>query len=374
MMEDKQKFDLESDFINYWNDVVRIWLGRMPKTCQSTLAPISTNRNNRIGENIYKDSFSVDIEDEQMRFFQHDKLRGLLCPAHMPEPYWGDPENCSIVIVDYNPGGGEDMSLHTYKGTIGNGQYPPNTMIKYVNDNSYSQLAKDFPIWKKELSKNKTWLGSYGGRDKFWLKKKKWAQHLVNNCVGEGIVDVEKCPPFAIELCGWHSPNWPNNTDVFKNDKDLRNTVSLRFVQPLLKAIENSKSQLAICIGAQFKPSILSTFLPQLENITKGIYGKMDQRYSLENYKYTYPDNPGKDEKNSDDSISVTFTSGKDKVSRYYRIYNVNVYGKDHFILNTFAPGGNRHPAEHFWQFEKILIEALKDMHAGTINSNYIGR
>lgn len=277
MMEEKEEFDLESDFIEYWDDVIRIWLNQIPITCKSTYQPISVNRKNRIGENIYKDSFSVAIEDEQMSFFQHHQLRDLLCPAHMPEPYWGDPnENkCSLVVVDYNPGGGEDMSPHTYKSTIGNNQYPPNTMIKYVNEYSYSKLAKDFPIWKKDLPADKSWLSSYGGRDKFWLKKKKWVQHLVDCCVEE--VKVEDCPPFAIELCGWHSPNWPDNTGAFtdKDNTDLQETVAKRFALPLLKAIENSKSHLAICIGAQFKPSILRAFLPQLENITEDVYKRL---------------------------------------------------------------------------------------------------
>ncbi len=345
MNNTKESFWSPEEFIKYWDKVVKLWLKAPEKGEGYTVIDA---RRPLEGECYYKEEFEVNMEKEQMAFFKNENLSKLLCPAHLPEPYWGDPDEgkCSIVVVDYNPAGGKDMSPHTYKGTItiDGSNFPPNTIIDYVKNNSYSELAKGFPIWKENLPKGLEWLCSYGGR-KWWLNKKKWIQHLV----GEEI-DV---PPFAIELCGWHSPNWPDNTKDFKDD-DIKDTIKNRFALPLLKVIDNSKSKLAICIGAQFKPSILREFIPNLEDITGCIYKKWE-----DNIKIDYPANPT-DKKKEDMSISVIVDTGKKKTTRYYRVYNVKDGDNNHIILNTFAPGSNHHPAEAFWKFENELIQAIK--------------
>lgn len=341
---------ITKSFIEYWDNVINIWLGQPVQDAIDVKRPLDPKK-----ESYYKENFFVKIETEQKPFFNNHSLNKLLCPAHLPEPYWGDPDpdNCSIVVVDYNPAGGIDMNPHTYKGTLGGNQFPPNTIIDFVKNNSYSELAKEFPIWKENLKNGMEWLCSYGGR-KWWLQKKEWIKHLV----GEDI-DVEKIPPFAVELCGWHSPNWPDNTNAFEND--LKDTIKTHFAQPLLAAIENSKSKLAVCIGAQFKPSILSAFLDGFNDITKDVY-------ELLSYKgISYPDNPKN--KNQDSSICVEINNNnnnnnKKTIKRYYRIYNIvnkNVNKNvNHIILNTFAPGGNHHPSKNFEEFENDLLEAIK--------------
>lgn len=337
---------ITKSFIEYWDNVINIWLGQPVQDAIDVKRPLDSKK-----ESYYKENFFVKIETEQKSFFNNHSLNKLLCPAHLPEPYWGDPDNCSIVVVDYNPAGGIDMNPHTYKGTLGGNQFPPNTIIDFVKNNSYSELAKEFPIWKKDLKNGMEWLCSYGGR-KWWLQKKEWIKHLVEHLVRE--VDVEKIPPFAVELCGWHSPNWPDNTNAFEND--LKDTIKTHFAQPLLAAIENSKSKLAVCIGAQFKPSILSAFLDGFNDITNDVF-------KLLSYKdISYPDNPKN--KNQDSSISICVeinnNNNNNNIKRYYRIYNIVNENVNHIILNTFAPGGNHHPANHFWNFENDLLKAIK--------------
>jgi hypothetical protein len=353
-------FKEQKDFIKYWDAVVNLWLDNPQDDAIDARRPLPEKKTKKKDEEedkkecYYKEEFKVNMENGQMAFFENESLGKLLCPAHLPEPYWGNPDKdkCSIVVVDYNPAGGTDMNPHSYKGTINGSEFPPNTIINYVKKWGYSKFATEFPIWKKDLPEGMKWLCSYGGR-KWWLKKKKWIQHLV----GQNS-DVEEVPPFAIELCGWHSPNWPDNTDAFKNDTNLKNHVRDRFALPLLEAIDNSKSHLAICIGAQFKPSILDKYIPGLKNITESIYAY------LKGEGITYPDNPGKKERNQegDESISVTVVKGKDKTTRYYRVYNVVSKDKsNHIILNTFAPGSNHHPAKEYWEFEKKLLKAIEE-------------
>lgn len=356
---------ITKSFIEYWDNVINIWLGQPVQDAIDVKRPLDSKK-----ESYYKENFFVKIETEQKPFFNNHSFNKLLCPAHLPEPYWGDPDNCSIVVVDYNPAGGIDMNPHTYKGTLGGNQFPPNTIIDFVKNNSYSELAKEFPIWKKDLKNGMEWLCSYGGR-KWWLQKKEWIKHLVEHLVGEDI-DVEIIPPFAVELCGWHSPNWPDNTNAFEND--LKDTIKTHFAQPLLAAIENSKSKLAVCIGAQFKPSILSTYLDLdgFKDITKDVFDDIPKdviydktkdvntNHLSQNGIISYPDNPSKN-KNQDSSICVEINNNK-PIKRYYRIYNIVNKNVNHIILNTFAPGGNHHPSKNFEEFENDLLEAIKDI------------
>lgn len=168
--------DISKEFIDYWDDVINLWLGKKDKIQNKdyTVKPVNAQRLNKDGESYYKDKdesdkLFVEIEEEQDKWF--NATGELLCPIHMPEPYWGDPCNCSIVIVNYNPAGGTGMNQHTYRG-IGD-SYPANTMIQYVNENKYSQLAIDFPILKnkEDLSNDERWwLCSYEGRT-WWRKK-----------------------------------------------------------------------------------------------------------------------------------------------------------------------------------------------------------
>ncbi len=351
--------DISKEFIDYWDDVINIWLGKK-KDC--TAKSIDAQRF-KDGESYYKDKdekgdLPVKIEEEQAEWF--NAIGENLCPIHMPEPYWGNPCNCSIVIVNYNPAGGTGMNQHTYRG-IGD-SYPANTMIQYVNENKYSQLAINFPILKnkEDLSKDERWwLCSYEGRT-WWRNKKEWMQHLEKWILQEkyGSQDANcQSMPFCIELCAWHSPKWPNNMkDLFVNLKD---SITKRFVAPLLYAIEKSDCHLAVCIGAQYSSENFQNFISGYTfiDLTNDIYGRLEQSDNVQ---------PPKTKENAltniDKSIEVTIKVKGKETKRYYRVYNIynEIEKKNHIILNTFAPGGNHHPAQTFWDFEKKLLTAIK--------------
>ncbi len=216
--------------INYWDNVIKLWLGPASKGSIDATRPLN-------GCSYYKDlNIEVNIECEQLPLFHHKSINSFLCPAHLPEPYWGDPENCSIVILNYNPGGGTGMDIHAYKFTNGNPKFlpfPPNTMIDYVYKHSYSCLAKDFPIWKIKIPHGREWLNSYAGR-KWWLEKKNWVNHIV--CAKSNGIDTETIPPFAMELCGWHSKNWPGGiVKQMLGDCNIHSMLVKRFLCPFLR-------------------------------------------------------------------------------------------------------------------------------------------
>lgn len=208
-------------YTDYWDDVVKCWLG-------GTIAP-------------------------QQQLFLNEKWLKL-SPLDIPEPYWGDPENCSMVIANYNPGGGGYRSRHTYRECA----CCPESFINQVKQKGYYQVAKDFPIIDEPglpydpLKSVVCWWKEYGGR-KWWLKVMKWIQENIPEAFQEDSQKFLK-KPFAIEFCGWHSVGWPASSCVklYKKSKDLKSAIKKTFIMPLVDAVHNSDMQLGICVGSQF--------------------------------------------------------------------------------------------------------------------------
>lgn len=201
-------------FIDYWDDVIRLWLNK-------------------------------SIECQQQLFLNEKKLN--LSEMDMPEPYWGNPHKCSIVIANYNPGGGADRSRHTYR------EYAncPDSFINQVKQNGYSQVALDFPIINDPDNKERTfcWWKEYGGR-KWWLNKMKWLDEI-EQAIPHYKESTHK--PFAIEFCGWHSTNWPQNACCSLYDNSaIKPVIDKYFIKPLADAVHNSDTHLGLCVGSQF--------------------------------------------------------------------------------------------------------------------------
>ena len=365
------KFDLQKDFIEYWDEVVRQWLEK--------------NANYSEFENNAKEqSLIINAINDMFG----DKPEYRLNTIHMPEPYWGNPTDCSIVLMNYNPAGGPRVNRHTTiscKDCTGceplsdkdKKIIPSMTFIKYVDDkvkegeNGYSSIALTGPVFKAKNGFEWFWDkdNGYEGYD-WWQQKTDWLDHLVEIICGQ---KSEKRLPFAMELCGWHSKEW--KTDLSWIDKEsCRTIIQKRTILPLLDAMKNSlqgsSTKIAVCIGAGFTPSVLADFFNCNEDefdvtgrVLSALLTKQDEPQDVE-YKIL-----GKDEiqskkrlgKESKRSIGVAVNKGsEDKVetTRYYRVYKVDKNG-DYIIFNTFAPGGNRHPAEHFRDFEKDLLSMI---------------
>lgn len=271
-------------FINYWDYAISDWL-------------------------------SYTIDPEQAAY------GSLLNPDYLPEPYWGDPDNCSFVIVNYNPGGGNNLDPHTYR-TCANSCCSIPSLIKYVKNQGYSKAALDFPLLQSSaalINKGWNWFLNYGGYI-WWQRKRDWIKHLASVAkvptIDDGLM------PFALELCPWHSPKWPGPSLLIKDP--LIKVIRQRVINVMHYAICRSKGKFAVCIGKDF-----TDILPQFRFIPC--------------------------------SKAIRPIS---EVDRFYQLFRHKV--TDLPVLVTWANGSNRHPSSKFYAFEGTMISNIQN-HITTI-------
>lgn len=228
----------------------------------------------------------------------------------MPEPFMGDPNNFSFVIVNLNPGAGVCHSCFKQQNISG-------TLINKVKRLGYSTAVKDFPYLRDGKTVGLTDWDDSPGR-KWWKSKERWIKHMLNVCA-PSYNPSDPIPngyyPFAMELFAWHTISWPSKLNK-KMEKGgiFGNTIESDVIEPLHEAIKKSKFKIAICVG---KPigSIIGSF------------------------------NAFKNKKSSQPIKSV---------NRYYDIYD---YGNGCRIINTWAPGGNTYPSKDFEKEEEKIIK-----------------
>ena len=265
-----------ADYINNWNKVIKSWMS----------SPSVSS---------YPNSYGVCIQSD-----------------YMPEPFMGDPDNYSFVIVNLNPGGGVCHSCEKQKKTVG-------MLINKVKRIGYSDAVKDFPYLRDEKAVGLTNWNSSPGR-KWWKSKERWIKHMLHICdpsYDPKSTIPDEYFPFAMELFAWHTKKWPEdlNTKIEKSGvygKNIYNDV----IEPLHDAIRGSKYKFAFCVG---KPigTIIDSF---------GVFSKMN----------TSPIQP---------------LSG---VKRFYDIYHD---GKGCYIINTWAQGGNTFPSKRFDTAEESICK-----------------
>ena len=372
-------FDIQKDFIDYWDEVIRQWLSLNANvTGFKGLATEQSNVIKAINENC-----------------DYDK-NYIINTIHMPEPYWGNPLiKCSIVLLDYNPAGGARINRHTTincKECNGFcGEDNKMTVIRYVNEKKkYSELALKCPVLK-EYDDLKWFSDKDNGYEGYnwWQEKRKWLNHLVNTICGPNAYELL---PFGIELCGWHSKKWSNNMKwIDKEIKDckIKDCIKKRAIQPLFAAMKNSLGdspvKIAVCIGAEFKPKLLCNFFDSdtFKDVTKEIKLSKQDLGKKENPLYEKYKDLSYSLENEEENIHViakwteTKKNGKTdykKTNRNYRIYkiteDINNKKKNYYILNTHYSGSNSHPGEHFWSFEDVLIGKIKEYDLGIAYNN----
>ena len=207
------------DIITYWDDAIRLWLAGEWDALQKP----------------FLGNLGLSEED-------------------MPEPYWGDPHNCSFVIVNYNPGGGFNRDRHTYRDCAG----CPKSIITYAQQMGYSTLARPFPLLMSEgdlKANGMEWVKQYSGWT-WWQKKLPWIEQIKEAAAGQGKTKSEKLP-FVFELCALHSKNFNEKCmDVVVDNNELK----ALFCRTLREAVSSSDLKLAVCVGAKF-----NGFLDKLE-------------------------------------------------------------------------------------------------------------
>ena len=373
------EFDLNRHFINYWDEVVRQWL--------ENNADYS-----KFEKEVEEQSLIIEAINNKFR----DQPEYRLNTIHMPEPYWGDPRDCSIVLLDYNPAGGPRVNRHTTisckscagcdsLSKIDKEVIPSMTFIKYVEEKrikgkkGYSSIALTGPVF--EAKKGLEWFwdadNGYEGYD-WWQQKCGWLNHLVEVISGK---KDEKKLPFAMELCGWHSQKWNNDMSWIDNGQ-CRTIINNRSILPLFAALRISTCKMAVCIGAEFRRDWLKQFFnDKIEDVTETLFRDNLKKNSDLEKSYDIVDKDGK-VIFADLTYTVTYDGKEniyvvakwneikkkkgmvpvDPVNRNYRVFKITEGDESYYLLNTNYRGSNGHPGEHFWKFEKILIDEIKKL------------
>lgn len=224
----------------------------------------------------------------------------------IPEPFMGNPDEFSFVIVNMNPGAGTPHSwLHC--------QNIPGTLVNKVKKIGYSNAVCDFPYLQDEKTVGLIdWNNSPG---RFWWKEKEsWIKHKIK--LFEPSYKIEEpipnnLLPFAMEMYAWHTSKWPQSLNKsMQNGKNFGKEVKDNVMDSLYDAIKRSKFHRAFCVG---KPigDIIESF---------GVF-KIKKHHVITK-----------------------------KTTRHYDVYED---GKGNRIINTWAQGGNKFPSADFSDEEK---------------------
>lgn len=270
--------NITKEFIDYWDKTIQEWWDK-------GLVPVS--------ESLWFD--------------------GVENPPHplMPGPYMGNPAECSIAILNYNPGRHEQISETNPDHYKNQGK----KSISKLMSPKYSEYAMRFPFWEEDPECP---FGCHPGYQ-WWQIRKKWVNRFVP--------DTNK-RPFALELCAWRSHQWK---EIVKIDSPQHKYIEEKLIPIFKEAIKNSDLKIGLSIGKDIGDVLKEA---EFEDIT----------HNLINQKL---DNSG--------------WKPSDK-NRWYRVYFSK---KDRiYILNTYSIGSNIPPSK---EFEKIEIEIINK-----IKNNYL--
>ena len=278
------------DYIGYWDKVIREW-GKSSEVPESEKCWFSNKKSN---------------------------LHSLL----MPEPYWGNPDDCTAVILNYNPAGPKVSpfdkdylkKLKDDTDLITHAKNKDKSKLAGVATECYSNIALKYP-WVESSKKHEYLLkDSYD----WYSKRDKWSRNLLNYKSDKS--------PFMMELCGWHSAGW-----TIYDLTDKKEYINKWVLPYFKKAIQNSQLGVGLTIGKQLGDKVLAElgFNDVTENL--GLKGK----------------------------VTADGWQPIAEVNRWYRVYCLDDSGKSIFVINTWAKGSNRQPADRFSIFEKQLIEKL---------------
>ena len=159
------KFTSPADFYKEWDDVISAWL---------------------------KCSDPFDAQKNPLQSLND----GTLSLQHLPEPYYGNMDNPSIVIINLNPGTGLHEQCHLRKNV-------PGILVNDVKNAGYSKMAKVFPL--DGMSPN---VHMPQKSINWWVSRLEWIKHILDVRKQMNLsIDLNK-KPFAIELVPLHSKSF----------------------------------------------------------------------------------------------------------------------------------------------------------------------
>lgn len=280
-----------NEFIEYWDEVIREWskgkglLKNVPQT-----------------ERVWFDKTKDNTKDN---------TKTKLISEYMPEPYGGNPDKCSAVVINYNPGGSDIIKEDEYchisqvatKGSM------PDMMGK-----NYSKTALEFP-WLNPADQRPAFMNDERLKPTInWLKnRKEWVDSLTGKASDSNM-------PFFIDICGWHSKNWKGvrfKSNSRYDAEPLVEYLKKHILPVLMYAIPKSELGIGLCVGKQFADVILPTL----------------------GFKATTEPVQPKAEKH-----------------RYFQAFENNGVK----ILCTWSRGSNKRPSSEYLTFEKEFISKLK--------------
>ncbi len=305
--------DEEDELVKQYKQMVCPCYPSEPDQCMKLLRKILFETNNKPikprGVKVNRKSImfsSTDFENEWDSIIQEwmNNVK-VLCPFtgksknltidHLPEPYYGDMDNCSIVMINLNPGVGQDYQHWSNQSKSG-------TTVNEVKINKYSVYAKPFPL---------IFGGTSTPSSKWWQSRNAWMNRILNNM---GINTNKK--PFAIELCPLHSKQ-------FKISNPINYVNGIKSVNPRIDVVEaikwaicHSESKIGLAIGKHIYNTLIFN---GFKDITKGSFFPV-----IGNHR------------------------------EYHIIEKEGVQ-----VLCTWAQGGNRVPSAIFESFEKSLLNSL---------------
>jgi hypothetical protein len=229
----------------------------------------------------------------------------------LPEPYLGDPYNCSVVCLNLNPGAYLPEFQNPEEGRFV-------TLGKAIE--GYSEFAKPFPYLIDDYKfKHDEQLN---GGHQWWEKRNEYFNRVFK------YKGTKK--PFALEICPWRSSSFGN----IKLNKGFLEYAEEEIIDVASIVALNSDLNFVYSVGAIFRN--LFTKMP-------GRFEKV-QFVNQQNYKqagYEYPLNGQNKPTNREISL------WKDK--------NFDV-----IYINTTAQGSNKNPSPLFDKIIQSLISKHK--------------
>lgn len=273
-----------NEYVKYWDDVIRRWA----------------------------DDDGVVPESEECWFVHGSTLHREL----MPEPYWGNPDKCSAVLLNYNPGGPDGTPLpddNCHINNIRNAVAMKMSGAMYV---CYSRIALEFPWLDKTDRGDFTSMPNHLLTKRWMCQRNGWITRLANS-------DKR---PFFLDLCGWHSKNWL----LSDYTPEIRSYISNNILPVLSEAIRISDLGIGLSIGKQLGDVVLHEL--GFSDVTA------EFGFRIEDSARGWRPIP--------------------EVNRWYRVYRS---ADGLHVINTWSVGSNRQPGGRFHKYENGLIDKIRE-------------
>lgn len=224
----------------------------------------------------------------------------------LPELFWGNPNRCLVVIINLNPGYGNDDKQYIGRKTLlRNGQLA----------SGYSTFARTNPCLVNA--------SFHPAATAWWSQKLKWI-HKVFDCFDDRRL------PFMLELCPWHSKKWAE-VKINVEDNNQLDYIRNYVIAPAAYASKYAKEPIIISIGKAGE-----------------IYKKLGFCLLKTWGPNQHDDFPQWPENKKNDDAKVYFD--------YYACLEKNIH-----ILNIWMEGSNHTPSDRFFKIEQGIIKCIKN-------------